>query len=101
MAEEIRRPLMSGFCNFPASNANSHKRCPGGQRANPDRIFQPCPCKCHFPVERYECGGCGGTLVEASDVLQPLLADEDDPDEVSYVHFDERTNRMKEVYCDD
>lgn len=91
-AEPIRRPLISGHCGYPASNGDSHRRCVGFSRANPDRIFQPCPCACHFPEERYECE-CGATLAEA-----PHYPVDEDGD-VRYVHVDPKTGRMVDSEC--
>ena len=92
---EIRRPLMSGHCAFPGSAApeESHARCVGYSRANPDRVFQPCPCLCHFPEDRYECSGCGGTLIEASHY--PL----DEDGDVRYVHLDTKRRRATDGEC--
>lgn len=78
-----------------------------GNRANPDKVFQPCPCPHHLKKKKqFECGGCGGTLVRAKGALREVLAlamaeEDEEPDEDVYVHFDERTNRMRGVYCDD
>ena len=83
--QTIRQPLMSGFCAHPTDNT-SHERCGGGQRANPQKQFQPCPCSCHLGEERYDCGNCGGTLAEAP-VLTAVLG------EAMYVHVNPKTGR--------
>lgn len=83
----IRQPLMSGHC---AVGGTGHERCQrngGGQRANPQCIFQPCPCPCHYTnaddeLEVFECGACGGEIVECG--YWPLDADGD----VRYAHVD-------------
>lgn len=83
----IRQPLMSGHC---AVGGTGHERCQrngGGQRANPQRIFQPCPCPCHYTDDEgaqvvYECGACGGEIVECA--YWPLDADGD----TRYAHVD-------------
>lgn len=95
--EEVRRPLMSGHCNFPqtAKPEVSHQRCQmngHGNRANPDRIFQPCPCRCHFPEEEYECE-CGSTIVAA-----PHYPVDEDGD-TRYVHLDPKTGRVVDEEC--
>lgn len=93
-AEEIRRPLISGHCAFPGQDKKaSHRRCAGFSRANPGKIFQPCPCSCHFPEERYECGGCGATIAEAPHY--PL----DEDGDTRYVHVDPKTERMVDEEC--
>lgn len=93
-SEAVRRPLISGHCAFPQSKDpnESHRRCRGYSRANPDKIFQPCPCPCHFPEDRYECE-CGATLAEA--VHYPL----DEDGDVRYVHVDPTTGRMVDGEC--
>lgn len=82
--EVIMRPLMSGFCAHvstdPKTGEDSHGRCQGGQRANPAKVFQPCPCPCHYG-EEYECGGCGQPIVEAP--LWPYDVDGD----LRYTHI--------------
>lgn len=90
--ETIRRPLMSGHCAHPSKNEEtgetSHERCHrqgGGQRANPTKEFQPCPCPCHYG-EEFECGGCGQPIREA-----PLWPYDSDGD-MRYTHID-RTGR--------
>jgi len=66
----LLQPLMSGHCRFPqtAEPHLSHERCHlrnnGGSRANPLRIWQPCPCSCHLG-DTYECGNCGRLIAEA------------------------------------
>lgn len=87
---EIRRPLMSGHCAFMGRESPNgiaaHARCAGGQRANPAKMFQPCPCPCHFPapseMELFECGECGKVIIEAS--RWPL----DEDGDVRYTHMD-------------
>jgi len=86
-SEAIRRTLWSGHCSFPQTKNpdESHLRCQdngGGSRANPEKIFQPCPCRCHYPPEEYECGGCGGTIIAA-----PHYPVDEDGD-MRYVHLD-------------
>lgn len=99
MTETIRKPLMSGHCashighaDLSEAQAASHSRCVnngGGNRANPQREFQPCPCAHHYnldadgnPAEVYECGGCGREIVEAW--YWPL----DEDGETRYTHID-------------
>lgn len=89
--ETMRPPLISGWCGH-GSSKESHKRCSGGQRANPERIYQPCPCVHHLDEERYDCEECGGTLA-----LHPILT-EMTGDEV-YVHLNEETGRWTGEYC--
>jgi hypothetical protein len=90
---QIRQPLMSGHCSsmgrVSENGIAAHERCQrngGGQRANPQRIFQPCPCACHFPapedVELFECSECGGLIIEAPN--WPL----DDHGDMRYTHVD-------------
>lgn len=94
-SEALRRPLISGHCAFPQSKdpEESHKRCRGYSRANPDKIFQPCPCSCHFPEEEYECGNCGATIKAAPH----WPADEDG--DTRYVHVDQTTDRAVSEEC--
>lgn len=94
--ETIRTPLMSGHCAHFSKNETtgetSHERCHrqgGGQRANPAKEFQPCPCPCHYG-EAYECGGCGRTIVEA-----PLWPYDSDGD-MRYTHVDENGRAIGE-----
>lgn len=93
-SEAIRRTLISGHCAFPqtANPEESHGRCRGYTRANPDKIFQPCPCRCHFPEEEYECE-CGATIVAAPH----WPADEDG--DTRYLHLDPRTSRIVAEEC--
>lgn len=93
-SEAIRRPLISGHCASPqtANPAESHNRCRGYTRANPDKIFQPCPCRCHYPEEEYECQ-CGATIVAAPH----WPADEDG--DTRYLHLDPRTSRIVAEEC--
>lgn len=108
MAEEIRDPLMSGHCGAPATNGDSHARCDkmgAGQRANPDKVFQPCPCPHHLKKKRFECGNCGGALAKAKGPLREALLlaltePDEEPDEDVYVHVSTKTGRMVGVYCD-
>ncbi len=86
--EVIRKPLLSGWCSTvstdPVTGETSHERCErlgGGQRANPAKEFQPCPCPCHYG-EEFECGGCGRTIREAP--LWPYDVDGD----LRYTHID-------------
>lgn len=87
---EIRKPLMSGHCAFMGRESENgraaHARCAGGQRANPSKTFQPCPCPCHFPdpgeMEFFECGACGQVIIEA-----PRWPKDEDED-VRYTHMD-------------
>lgn len=97
-SEAIRRPLISGHCSSPQTNNpdESHLRCQkngGGSRANPGKIFQPCPCLCHFPPERYECASCGGTIVAA-----PHYPPDEDGD-THYVHLDTKRMRVTDGEC--
>ena len=85
LGEPMRPPMMSGHCAFPQTRhpEESHARCRGGQRANPAKVFQPCPCVCHFPYgETYECGSCGGVIILAEH--WPLDEDGDQ----RYTHID-------------
>jgi hypothetical protein len=96
---EIRNPLMSGHCAFMGRKSPNgiaaHARCAGGQRANPQKIYQPCPCPCHFPpaeeMELFECGECGGLIIEAP--RWPLDVDGD----TRYTHMDLVINDDGEV----
>lgn len=107
MSEVIRKPLMSGHCashstheELSEAQAASHQRCVnngGGNRANPKREFQPCPCPYHYgtdadgnPAEVYECGGCGREIVEAW--YWPL----DDDGDPRYTHIDETGRALGE-----
>lgn len=89
-----RTPMMSGHCNFPQTKNPevSHARCNGGNTWNPDKEFIPCPCSCHLG-ETYECQ-CGGTIREA-----PCWPNEDEPDEITYVHVDTKTGRAIGPEC--
>lgn len=69
VAEIIGTLIMSGHCSFPVTDdpQSSHDRCArngGGSRANPAKIFTPCPCACHLG-ETFECSGCGRPIREA------------------------------------
>lgn len=89
--ETIRKPLMSGHCASHAGKDSlskqefaAHDRCQrngGGQRANPKREFQPCPCAFHYG-EIFECGGCGREIAEA--LLWPF----DEDGDMRYTHID-------------
>ena len=94
---------MSGWCGNPSmtDGVSSHSRCSGGNRANPGKEFSPCPCPCHYPVDEYECGNCGGVLREA-----PLWPQEDEEafDEDGnlypvYTHIDPATGRATGEEC--
>lgn len=91
----MRRPLLLGHCNYPSfsNGIHSHDRCQGGNTANPDGEFQPCPCPCHLG-EEYECGNCGKPLREA-----PLWPNEDEPGEMVYTHVDPKTGRALGELC--
>lgn len=94
----MKRPLMSGHCLNPQTEQPhlSHERCQaqgGGNRANPEKEFQPCPCACHLG-EEYECGNCGRPLREAL-----LWPNEDEPGEMVYVHVDVKTGRAIGEIC--
>ena len=94
----MRTPQMSGWCSTVSilnDGTESHTRCTGGNRANPFREFQPCPCQCHYPDEEYECE-CGGVLKEAP--LWPQ-EDEDMEGEPVYTHIDPRTGRALGEEC--
>lgn len=93
----MRQPLMSGFCGNPSRDnpTRSHNYCRGGNYSNPTKEFQPCPCPCHFPKERYECE-CGGLLAEAPGWPQE---DKSDPDAPVYTHIDIRTGRATGEEC--
>lgn len=87
-----RRPLMTGYCAFPASNVEEpHTLCKAGNSANPDKEWQPCPCACHLG-ETYECG-CGRTIREA-----PLWRDFEGDEDMVYVHVD-NTGRAFSEEC--
>lgn len=91
----MRRPQMSGHCAYPQTEDPdaSHRRCTGGNTANPDNEFQPCPCRCHFPTETYDCE-CGGVLVEVES-----WPEADDPDEPTYLHLSGDGKRVMGEYC--
>lgn len=86
--EVIGALIPSGHCSFPQTEdpTKSHERCAangGGSRANPKKVFNPCPCSCHYG-EEYECGGCGRTIVEC--LAWPFDVDGD----MHYTHVDAR-----------
>jgi hypothetical protein len=87
---------MSGLCAHPqtAEPDQSHRRCSGGNEANPNREWQPCPCHCHLG-EEFECG-CGRPIREA-----PLWQTgyESDLDEMVYVHIEPTTGRAVGEEC--
>lgn len=101
--------MLSGHCATPSTSdpESSHQRCArmgGGNRHRRDKTFLPCPCRCHFPEDEYECE-CGGTLVEAPhwpnvndkghEIFQP-----GDPNwEMVYVHINPRTNLITGEDC--
>lgn len=98
--------MMSGHCATPSvtDGVSSHHRCAmngGGNTANPGKEFSPCPCPCHFTSDRFECGNCGGILMEA-----PHWPNED-PDDVEedgspamvYTHIDKVTGRATGEMC--
>lgn len=91
---ETREPLMSGFCNFPQTSDPdaSHGRCAGGQRANPGRVPQPCPCPHHLSEERFDCS-CGGELAIHTWLSESVYGED------TYVHVHPRTGRMTSEYC--
>lgn len=85
----VGRPIISGHCNFPVTSnpESSHERCEGngaGSRANPGKVFHPCPCSCHLG-EVYECGNCGREIAEA-----PFWNGDG---EMTYVHLDPKDGR--------
>lgn len=97
-AEVVRAPMMSGHCHTHSHQSvltelgtASHDRCErngGGNRANPNHEFQPCPCRHHYMAadgsapEVYECGGCGKEIIEAA--YWPL----DEDGDIRYTHID-------------
>lgn len=87
----MRKPMMSGWCG--SESPGSHERCPGYNRANPAKEFQPCPCPCHYG-EMYECQ-CGGIIREA-----PLWSNEIEPDEMTYVHINLHDGRATQMECE-
>lgn len=101
VAEVIRLPLMSGHCHTHSTQPvgqpltelgqAAHERCVSngsGNRANPWREFQPCPCPHHYldadgqPVERFECSECGKEII----AVEHWPKDEDGDDR--YAHVD-------------
>lgn len=96
--ESMRRPMLSGFCLAPAMGSTitprtgSHDRCKGGNTANPEKSFQPCPCECHIG-EFHECGGCGGIIVEALEIPWGIS------DGITYMHFDPESGLMTSPFC--
>lgn len=83
----MRKPSRSGWCGH-GMGATSHARCKGGQNANPERAWTPCPCHCHFPEEVHAECECGKPVVQVAPVLHP--------DE--WWHLDENGDATKE-YC--
>ncbi len=88
VAEPIGVLIPSGHCSFPVTDdpQSSHERCArngGGSRANPKKVFTPCPCSCHYG-EEFECGGCGRPIVEC--LAWPFDVDGD----LHYTHTDAR-----------
>jgi len=88
VAEPIGALIPSGHCSFPVTSdpQSSHDRCArngGGSRANPKKVFTPCPCACHYG-EEFECGGCGRPIVEC--LAWPFDVDGD----LHYTHVDEK-----------
>lgn len=83
---------MSGLCAYPQTQypEQSHARCLGGNRANPDKEFQPCPCGCHLG-EEFDCANCGHVLREA-----PCWPNEEEPGEMVYVHVDHQGKAIGE-----
>lgn len=101
----MRRPLMSGHCNFPATHLSggrpagqhSHERCQAmgaGTKANPDKEWQPCPCGCHLDSTEYVCENCGRPLRQA-----PMWPNEDEPGEPVFVHVEVSTGRAIGEVC--
>lgn len=99
----IRRPLMSGHCGghkgrVPASEQakQSCARCLGngaGNRANPQREYQPCPCAGHVDQDGdlYLCEQCDKVITAMP--LWPLDSDGDE----RYTHLDLVLNDEGEV----
>lgn len=97
-------PMMSGHCASPQSEhpEESHARCArngGGNTARPSKEFQPCPCQCHFPEDRYECAGCGGLLAEAPHWPDEEAEAEGRDPEVVYTHIHPKTGRATGFEC--
>jgi hypothetical protein len=93
----IRQPLMSGHCAYPSRGPDgndSHSRCLGYNRANPQGEFQPCPCPHHYEdCEEFECSGCGRTIKAAP--FWPL----DEDGDMRYTHIDPATGRATGEDC--
>lgn len=86
--------MMSGHCIAPAANVpDPHSKCRGGNRANPDKEWQVCPCVCHLG-EEYECGNCGRPIREA-----PMWRDFVDDEDMVYVHLDKDGTRAIGEEC--
>lgn len=91
-----RAPMITGWCGR-GNPAVSHERCAGVYRFNPKKEATPCPCtECgHYGEDEYECGNCGGIVVEA-----PLWPpDPEFPDDPVYVHVDPKTRRVTGEVC--
>ena len=83
--EIIGTLIMSGHCSFPVTGnpQSSHDRCArngAGSRANPMKIFTPCPCECHLG-ETFECSGCG------RDIREALAWPFDEDGDIRYTHI--------------
>ena len=98
----MRKPMLSGHCHFPSTDNpdGSHELCHvqgGGNRANPNREFQPCPCACHLGVDSYECGNCGGELAQA--LTWPNEWPDEADDDPVFTHVDPRTGMATGEEC--
>lgn len=91
----MRKPELSGHCRFPQHKdfnggpEESHQRCiDGGEgnRANPAKEFQPCPCGCHLG-EEFSCGACGRPIREAPH-FEGDEWDENGVPYMRYIHID-------------
>lgn len=99
LADWDERARYSGHCAHPQTDhpEESHHRCArngGGNRSRPSKVFQPCPCACHFEgeEEEFECGNCGRPLKPASH--WPL----DEDGDVRYTHVSGNGESMGE-FC--
>lgn len=70
-----RQPQLSGWCAKWSPKA-SHARCAGGNAANPDKEWQPCPCECHGDEHLLK------ILETAPEEVEEIDPDEIDPDEI-------------------